>query len=133
MAKAKEKHEKDTNEAVKAENRRCNEKIEASESRIQKLAAIIHRQNEERLQLWKDYEILKTKLRSANINFQLNGNAASNMFEGKKTKGAQNFGCLQISSNHDKYYNNNNYSRQVVHLKWKTKRANYLTTLTWMN
>lgn len=88
MAKVKDKHEKDFNEAI-AENRRYIEKIEAYETKIQKISAQIYRLNEEKLQLWKDNEMMKTKLRSVNINFQLNGNSTSNMFEGKSKS------CLQ--------------------------------------
>lgn len=123
MAKVKDKHEKDFNEVI-AENRRCNEKIEAYELKLQKISTQIHRLNEEKLQLWKDNEMMKTKLRSVNINFQLNGNSATNMFEGKKFKNRNSVSCKFIQ---------NNYSPQAEHLKWKMKRVNYSTTLTWMN
>lgn len=123
MAKVKDKHEKDFNEAI-AENRRCIEKIEAYESKLQKISTQIHRLNEEKLQLWKDNEMMKTKLRSVNINFQLNGNSTSNMFEGRETK------SLVVLFQNRKI---NYYLPQAVHLKWKTKKANYLTTHTWMN
>lgn len=126
MAKVKDKHEKDFNEVI-AENRRCNEKIEAYELKLQKISTQIHRLNEEKLQLWKDNEMMKTKLRSVNINYQLNGNSATNMFEGKIYKSRNSVSCKFIQNNINSYF------RQAVHLKWKMKRANYSTTLTWTN
>lgn len=82
MAKVKEKHEKDFNELI-AENHRSVEKNEIYEAKLKKFSQQIHKLNSDKLQLWKDNEVMKTKLRSVNINFQLSGNNAPNMFEGK--------------------------------------------------
>lgn len=82
MTKVKEKHEKELND-LNSEHRRSLDKVEAYELKLAKYSSQLNKLNSEKLQLWKDNEVMKTKLRSFNISSTLNGNSPPNIFESK--------------------------------------------------
>lgn len=75
MSKVREKHEKELNDLT-IQNQRYVEKIAQYEVRFEDFSKNLHSSNDERLQLLKQLEIMKSKLREYEIGSQLNGNAA---------------------------------------------------------
>lgn len=77
MAKVQDKHEQQLNELV-LENRRQMEKLVKYDDRTKEFASQIHALNEEKLMLLKEHEIMKSKLRTIEIDSTLNrGNGTS--------------------------------------------------------
>lgn len=124
MAKVKKTNEENFNDLL-AENKKVLEKIEEYETKLKKYSMQMHRLNDEKLQLLKANEVMKAKLRSQNISHQLNGNSATNLFEGKLIK-MLNFivDIINICFS---------YLSQVTISKWKMKKVNYLIIRIWMN
>lgn len=84
MAKVQEKHEKLLNDLAN-ENRRFIDKNTFLEERIKEFSSQIYALNDEKLQLLKEHEIMKSKLRTYEIGSTLNGgnttSSASKFFD----------------------------------------------------
>lgn len=77
MAKVQDKHEKQLNELIN-ENRHQMEKIHFYDEKTKEFSSQIHSLNEEKLMLLKEHEIMKSKLRTYEIDSTLNrGNAVN--------------------------------------------------------
>lgn len=77
MSKVQDKHESQLNELVN-ENRRQMEKLVFYDEKTKEFSSQIHALNEEKLMLLKEHEIMKSKLRTYEIDSTLNrGNGAS--------------------------------------------------------
>lgn len=82
MAKVQDKHEVQLNELIN-ENRRQMEKLLFYDEKTKEFSTQIHALNEEKLMLLKEHEIMKSKLRTYEIDSTLNrgnGTSTSAMF-----------------------------------------------------
>lgn len=82
MAKVQDKHEVHLNELIN-DNRRQTEKLAFYDEKMKEFTAQIHALNEEKLMLLKEHEIMKSKLRTYEIDSTLsrgNGTSTSAMF-----------------------------------------------------
>lgn len=82
MAKVQDKHEKQLAELI-TENRKYADKLIFYDDKTKEFSSQIHALNEEKLQLLKEHEIMKSKLRTYEIGTTLNG--------GNNTTGASKF------------------------------------------
>lgn len=76
MNKLREKHEQQLSEAG-MEKTHLHDQVELLEKRVSDYAAQMHKLNEEKLQLFKQQEIMKTRLRKYEIDSTLNTNQAN--------------------------------------------------------
>lgn len=74
MTKLKEKHEQALTDLT-SENRHYTDKVSFLEDRLEEYGSQIHKLNEEKLMLFKQQEIMKSKLRTYEIGTTLNGSS----------------------------------------------------------
>lgn len=90
MAKLREKHEQQLFEEGN-EKQQLLDANTSLEKRVGEYAAQMHKMNEEKLQLFKQQEIMKTRLRKYEIDSTLNINRANEARMQAKMRGASNF------------------------------------------
>lgn len=76
MTKLREKHEQQLSETG-MEKQQLIDSVELLEKRVTEYASQVHKLNEEKLQLFKQQEIMKTRLRKYEIDSTLNPNQAN--------------------------------------------------------
>lgn len=140
MAKVQDKHEVHLNELIN-DNRRQMEKLAFYDEKMKEFTAQIHALNEEKLMLLKEHEIMKSKLRTYEIDSTLsrgNGTSTSAMFfdkiRGKLQSRRKNdkklFNLLKFYEN---YLTLHSDILQVETSEWKMKRVNFSITPIWMS
>lgn len=90
MAKLREKHEQQLFDEGN-EKQQLMDSNGLLEKRVTEYAAQMHKMNEEKLQLFKQQEIMKTRLRKYEIDSTLNVNQANGSRMPAKMRGASNF------------------------------------------